>query len=271
MMVDFSRSQWQLGTALGLLTVAACKSFGGGGSTVPPGIQPNPPTVISCTPPNGSTGIPLNEVVSVTFSEAMNLATLNTNTFLLTYGPAATPVRGEIVCTNARAVFWPSTHFASNSLFTATITTGAMSATGVPLVTNHTWTFTTGSPASASLSGHSQAPGLRLQGAATARPQVVLSARSRLDSVLTDGRVSLQAASVFQSLSTPARVTEWVYGADLAPPVSTQPMLVRGDHQPAFAFRPASLRPTPQSHSLDQPEYAIPTTGSPYPFKPLTD
>jgi hypothetical protein len=152
MMIGFNTSQRQLGTVLVLLSFAACKSFGGGGSTVPPGIQPNPPTVISCTPPNGSTGIPLNEVASVTFSEAMNLATLNPSTFLLTYGPAATPIQGEIVCTNARAVFWPSAHFASNSLFTATITTGAMSAAGVRLVTNHTWTFTTGSPASVQLS-----------------------------------------------------------------------------------------------------------------------
>lgn len=158
MVIEFKKSRRQLGTALVLLLFSACKSFGGGGTTMPQGIQPNPPTVISCTPPNGSTDIPLNEVSSVTFSEVMDLATLNTSTFLLTCGPAATPVRGEVVCTNARAVFWPAAHFASNSLFTATITTGAKSAAGVPLVTNHTWTFTTGSPASVQFSGSSQNP-----------------------------------------------------------------------------------------------------------------
>jgi hypothetical protein len=164
MRIESKQLQRLLGVSLVLLSLIACKHFGGGGTTMPPGIQPNPPTVISCTPPNGSTGIPLNEVVSVTFSEAMNLATLNTSTFLVTSGPAATPVQGEVVCTNARAVFWPTAHLASSSLLTATITTGAMSAAGVPLVTNHSWTFTTGSATSAQLSVHSPGPARGLDG-----------------------------------------------------------------------------------------------------------
>ena len=258
MVIEFTWSRRQLGTSLVLLVFAACKSFGGGGSTMPPGIQPNPPSVISCTPPNGSTGIPLNEVVSVTFSEAMNIATLNTSTFRLTYGAAATPVQGEVVCTNARAVFWPLAHFASNSLFTATITTGALSAAGVPLVTNHTWTFTTGSPASVQLSISNPSPALGLKGSFRARPQVVLSGNHDSGSA-NDLQAGFLASEASQTFSTPLNITEWVYQTDTVPPISTRPLLIRGDLQPAYAFRRASLRPVLRSDNThEQPERFVP-------------
>jgi hypothetical protein len=264
MRIAFIRSHWQPGAALLLLGFAACKSFGGGGSSVPPGIQPNPPTVVSCTPPSGSTGIPLNEVVSVTFSEAMNVATLNASTFRLTHGAAATPVQGEIVCTNARAVFWPSAHFASNSLFTATITTGATSASGVPLVTNHTWTFTTGSPSSVQLSGSLQKSVLNLDKGTHARPLAVLSSdRNRGGSTVmtNDLRAGLLASDAVRTFSTPALIAEWIYQADSAPPIAIGPMLIRGDLQPAFAqatLRRAPLRPVLRvENSQSQPEHSV--------------
>jgi hypothetical protein len=246
MMIESKLFQRLLGASLVLLSLIACKSFGGGGSSVPPGIQPSPPTVLSCTPPNGSTGIPPNEVASVTFSEAMNIATLNTSTFLLTYGAAATPVQGEVVCTNARAVFWPSAHLASNSLFTVTITTGATSASGVPLVTNHMWTFTTGNVSSAQLSSTTGRPGVNLRGRTRARPLAVLSGNHGNTSTIAHGHeAGFLALEESQSFSTPALITEWVYQADSAPPISTQPLLLRSDLRPTFAraaFRPASLR-----------------------------
>jgi hypothetical protein len=255
MMIQSKQFQQLLGAILVLLSLMACKSFGGGGSSVPPGIQPNSPTVISCTPPSGSTSIPLNEVASVTFSEAMDIATLNTSTFRLTYGAAATPVQGEVVCTNARAVFWPTAHFASNSLFTATITTGAKSATGVPLVTNHTWTFTTGSPASVQLSGRSQSPAMNLNDGTRARPLAVLAGNH-------GSQAGFLVQEVSQAFSTPALITEWVYQADTAPPISTRPLLIHVNLQPPLeqaAFRRASLRPVLRSDN---------THGQPEPFVP---
>lgn len=263
MVVDFNRSHWQPGATLVLLFFAACKNFGGGGSTMPPGIQPNPPTVVSCTPPNGSTGIPLNEVASATFSEAMNVATLNTSTFLLTYGPAATPVQGEVICTNARAVFWPSAHFASNSLFTATITTGATSASGVPLVTNHTWTFSTGSPSSVQLSGGIQKSVMNPKGNTSTRLLAVLANNCNRGSNLAlanDSRTGFLAPEVSQTFSTPTLITEWVYQADTAPTIATRPMLILGDLQPAFAqaaFSRASLRPIRPSDTTHSPPGAF--------------
>jgi hypothetical protein len=185
----------------------------------------------------------------------MNLATLNTSTFLLTCGPAATPVPGEIVCTNARAVFWPSAHFASNSLFTATITTGAMSAAGVPLVTNHTWTFTTGNPASVQLSGSGQNPAMNLNGGASARPLAVLSGhRGSSPAIANNRRAGYLASAVSEAFVTPRLITEWVYQAEAAPPISTTPMVVHDDLQPAYGFRRASLRPVSQAVEKVSPQ-----------------
>ncbi len=46
------------------------------------------PTILSNTPVNGSTGVPLNGSISATFSEAMTSATLTSATFTLTTADA---------------------------------------------------------------------------------------------------------------------------------------------------------------------------------------
>ena len=101
-----------------------------------------PPTVISVTPPNGSSGICPNTVVTATFSEAMNPATINTTTFTVT-GPGTTPVAGVVTYAGSTATFTPNNPLALSTLFTATITTGAKDLFGIPLASNFVWTFTT--------------------------------------------------------------------------------------------------------------------------------
>ena len=104
-----------------------------------------PPTVISTVPANNATGVPVNTVVTATFSEAMNAATINGATFTLA-GPGATAVTGLVTYAGATATFTPSAVLAANTLYTATITTGAMDPAGVPLAANFVWTFTTAPP-----------------------------------------------------------------------------------------------------------------------------
>src|SRR6202163_58334 len=103
-----------------------------------------PPTVISVTPPNGSSGICPNTVVVATFSEAMNPVTINTTTFTLT-GPGTTPVAGTVTydAPSHVATFTPTSALTLNTLYTATITTGAQDLFGVPLASDFVWTFTT--------------------------------------------------------------------------------------------------------------------------------
>ena len=139
--------------------------------------------------------------------------------------------------------------------YTATITTGAMSAAGVHLVTNHTWTFTTGSPASVQLSGRSESPAMNLNGGTGARPLAIIAGNHDIPLAVAHGSSpDFPAMEVSQAFSTPTLITEWVYQADTAPPIATRPMVVRGDLQPAFAFRRASLRPLLQAHDNASPQ-----------------
>jgi hypothetical protein len=113
-----------------------------------------PPTVISTIPADLATGVPLNQIVSATFSEPMNPATINSTTFTLT-GPGATAVSGQVVyaAVGNSLTFTPTTNLAASTTFTATITTGAQDLAGTALsggiacssnAGNCVWTFTTG-------------------------------------------------------------------------------------------------------------------------------
>jgi ketosteroid isomerase-like protein len=104
-----------------------------------------PPTVVSTIPANGATNVAVNTAISATFSEAMNAATINGATFMVT-GPGATPVAGTVTYAGSTATFTPTTLLANSTLFTATITTGAKDPAGVPLAANFVWTFTTAAP-----------------------------------------------------------------------------------------------------------------------------
>jgi hypothetical protein len=104
-----------------------------------------PPTVISTVPLNGATAVPLNQIVSATFSTAMDPATISSATFTLT-GPGATAVPGLVAyaAVGNALTFTPSANLAPSTLFTATITTGAQNLAGTALASNYVWTFTTG-------------------------------------------------------------------------------------------------------------------------------
>jgi len=104
------------------------------------------PVVTSTIPANGATNVPINQTVSATFSEAMNPATINSTTFKLT-GPGVTPVTGLVAYSalSKSLTFTPVLNLPSNTVFTATINTGATALTGSALATNYVWQFTTGS------------------------------------------------------------------------------------------------------------------------------
>ena len=65
----------------------------------------------------------------------MNPATINTTTFTLT-GPGTTAVTGVVTYASSTATFTPSSPLALNTLYTATITTGAQDLNGDALASN---------------------------------------------------------------------------------------------------------------------------------------
>jgi hypothetical protein len=105
---------------------------------------PTPPTVISTVPLNLATGVPLNQAISATFSEAINPTTVTATTFTLSAG--GVPVTGAVtyVAAGSVATFTPSAPLTASTVYTATITTGAMDLAGDALAANYVWTFTTG-------------------------------------------------------------------------------------------------------------------------------
>jgi hypothetical protein len=103
-----------------------------------------PPTVVTVLPAVGASGVCQNTTVLATFGEAMNPATINSTTFTVT-GPSMSAVTGQVSydALGRGATFTPSANLALNTMYTATITTGAQNLFGTGLTTAYVWTFTT--------------------------------------------------------------------------------------------------------------------------------
>ncbi|HEX8340413.1 MAG TPA: Ig-like domain-containing protein [Tepidisphaeraceae bacterium] len=110
-----------------------------------PGTDAVAPTVSSTDPAPQATGVALNRKIAATFSEAMASSTIVANFTLK--GPGNTPVTGTVSLLGTTATFTPAAPLASNTLFTATISTGAKDVAGNALASNKVWTFTTGAAA----------------------------------------------------------------------------------------------------------------------------
>src|SRR5687768_12421126 len=84
------------------------------------------PTIVATTPLEGATGAPLNVNVTAVFSAEMDVETVDASTFIVSSG--ATEIPGTVIYADSTATFWPLARLASNTSFTATITSDAMSA-----------------------------------------------------------------------------------------------------------------------------------------------
>jgi len=113
-----------------------------------------PPTVISVAPPNLAVDICPSTLVVVTFSEAMNLSTIISPATTFTLTASGTPVPGTVTydVSSYAATFTPTSPLALDTLYTATIATGAQDLSGNPLASNYVWTFTTSAAACTGIS-----------------------------------------------------------------------------------------------------------------------
>jgi hypothetical protein len=99
------------------------------------------PMVISTDPTHLASNVPRNQVISATFSEPMNAATLNSSTMVLMNGANVVP--GTVNYAGNTATFTPTALLLSSTTYTVTITTGATSMNGINMANNYVWTFTT--------------------------------------------------------------------------------------------------------------------------------
>ncbi len=99
------------------------------------------PLVVSTDPENGAVNVPVNKVITATFNNVMDASTINTSTFILRQG--TNNITGTVTYSGNTASFTPSAALLNNTIYTATITTGAKNTAGNSLAADYTWSFTT--------------------------------------------------------------------------------------------------------------------------------
>jgi hypothetical protein len=72
------------------------------------------PTVVSTIPANNATGVPITQIVSATFNEAMNPTTINTVTFTVAPSGGAAIV-GVVAYSGVTATFTPAANLLPNT------------------------------------------------------------------------------------------------------------------------------------------------------------
>ena len=111
------------------------------------------PLVVSTIPTDKAIDVPLNQIVSATFNEKMNPATITQESFTLEQGAtksaslksasATTVVLGTVSYTALSAAFVPATPLTPFTLYTGRIKTLAKDLMNNSLQTDYVWTFTT--------------------------------------------------------------------------------------------------------------------------------
>ncbi len=107
-------------------------------------ISVQPPTVLSTIPINLQINVKVNQTLSATFSEVMNPTTINNLSFILEQG--ANNITGLVSYSGTTASFNPTDDLLPNTTYKATIKTLAKNLSGVGLVNDYVWTFTTTGP-----------------------------------------------------------------------------------------------------------------------------
>ena len=107
---------------LGLCIVASVACGGGGDSFLTPlggnggGTDLTPPTVATVVPQSGATNVPTNAIITVTFSENVDSASVTNAAFSLTPG-----ITGTIVVSGAVAQFTPTPALPPSTIVNGTI------------------------------------------------------------------------------------------------------------------------------------------------------
>jgi methionine-rich copper-binding protein CopC len=120
---------------IAVLAVAGCDNTG---VTAPTGSK-----VISTSPANEAVDVAANADITATFSEAMENATIDADSFTLADGTAM--VSGTISYDEltATASFTTAANLAGGTAYTATVTTAVTDVAGDALELDYVWTFTT--------------------------------------------------------------------------------------------------------------------------------
>src|SRR5207245_785047 len=103
------------------------------------------PTVTAQAPAPGATGVPLNTTVTATFSKPMNPTRRSSDLFRLRAAGSTADVPATVIVNTAGtlATLTPSSPLAAGTVYTATAAAAVTDTSGTPLGADSLWSFTT--------------------------------------------------------------------------------------------------------------------------------
>ncbi len=102
---------------------------------------PTPPMVISTSPGNQGTGVPIDQVISVTFDHVMDAATIDSTTITVSLGGGTVNGQWAYDATNKLATFKPQSTPLTPGKYTVTVTHSVKDVCGDPIPGNFSWCF----------------------------------------------------------------------------------------------------------------------------------
>ncbi|MBN1190252.1 MAG: Ig-like domain-containing protein [Dehalococcoidales bacterium] len=137
------------------LSACGCNDSSQSTSTVTPAAPPNtvanspfsdsePPGILSITPSDNAVDIPVNSIISATFSEEMDPSSITTDVFILSQG--VNKLAGMVTYSGKTAVFTPSIALETGKTYSARVNRGARDPAGNTMQNDYIWTFTTSTP-----------------------------------------------------------------------------------------------------------------------------
>jgi alpha-tubulin suppressor-like RCC1 family protein len=126
-----------------------------------------PPEITATVPVDGALDVDIDAVVSITFSEEIDLSTINLATFFVNKGLDA-KVDGKVDCITEADVttcyFTPKSSFEYDTSYAATVTTAVKDLAGNSFAANYIWTFKTEPGWMQASAGNDHSAGIKTDG-----------------------------------------------------------------------------------------------------------
>lgn len=105
---------------------------------------PGPPSVVSVSPSNGASNVPVNSIIRASFNNPVDPQTVTSASFLVS-APSGF-IAGTLRTSGSDVTFTPSSNLPYSSVITTTITTAVKDLSGIALASNYSWAFSAEAP-----------------------------------------------------------------------------------------------------------------------------
>ena len=102
------------------------------------------PSVVSTAPSTGETAVTLSTALTVTFSESIASATINSDSFSVKEARTSAVISGNIILKGRTATFTLLNDLSADTTYIVTITSGIKDLAGNNLSNSYSWRFSTG-------------------------------------------------------------------------------------------------------------------------------